>query len=366
MELVELLRQRSQTLSQSVQVDCGTLGTLTAKALSLRECRALSAGPDGDRAVLYAACRELQSAGEQLRREGRVFRPDEIMQLVTDEEAATGARAVRTLSGMDSNPEPTGDTLDESPAKGVETESQEGRTRKNSPNPPEQDAGLTTMVEREEVSEGFHSPSHGLDCGPVSSRESGRQTTRAAPEMECSDVEGEAHAFFHTGGGEKSFRSAAGEPEMAENPGYSSGTLMVPVGPVETAMPDQDDVISLCEAVKPARRGTRAGSDQTVQEDAERSGEAPAVCPAPSPADWAEADPGGKPDFTEAGCHPVGEQERRRITTGRELFVEQRQADNPRQLESQQTPPPPTVTAEFAERMARALLEGLRRAAGAR
>lgn len=370
MELVELLRQRSQALSQSVRVDCGALGTLTAQALSLRECRALSAGADGDRAVLYAACRELQSAGEQLRREGRVFRPDEIMQLVTDEEAAAGARAVRTLSGMDGNPGLTGDTQDKSPAKGVETESQQGQTLRNSTNPSAQDAVLTTMVEQEEVSEFFHSPSYGLDCAPVSRRKSGRKTIRAAREMECSDSEGEADAFFYTGGGDKSFRPGYGETEMAENPGCSSGTLTVPLGPVEAAMPDQDDddVFSLCKAMKPSRRGTRAGSDQIVQEDAERSGEAPAVHLTQTPMGRETVDPDGKWAFTGQGSRHVEVSEHRNMPAKTTCVVPKKQV-RPAEfwpVTPSDVQPSQTVTTEFAERMARALLEGLRRAAGAR
>lgn len=101
MELTELLRQRGQQAKQMIQVECGGLGVLPVQALPLRECAALANGPDGDRALLYAACRQLQTAGEQLRRERRLFRPDEIMQLVSDEEARVGAEAVRRLSGLD-------------------------------------------------------------------------------------------------------------------------------------------------------------------------------------------------------------------------------------------------------------------------
>lgn len=101
MELMERLRRRSQQSKETAQVDCGGLGVLTIQALPIRECQAIANGPDGDRALLYAACRQLQSAGEQLRREGRLFRPDEIMQLVSEEEARAGAAAVRQLSGLD-------------------------------------------------------------------------------------------------------------------------------------------------------------------------------------------------------------------------------------------------------------------------
>ena len=56
-------------------------------------------GADGDRAVFYAACRELQGAGAALLRAGKVYRPDQVMALVSDAEAAKAAEAVRTLSG---------------------------------------------------------------------------------------------------------------------------------------------------------------------------------------------------------------------------------------------------------------------------
>ena len=112
MELTELLRQRGQQAKQMIQVECGGLGVLPVQALPLRECAALANGPDGDRALLYAACRQLQTAGEQLRRERRLFRPDEIMQLVSDEEARVGAEAVRRLSGLDACGSQTEQTSD--------------------------------------------------------------------------------------------------------------------------------------------------------------------------------------------------------------------------------------------------------------
>lgn len=100
MDLLDTLRARCERRTVTEQVTCGGLGVLTAQALPLRECAALSAGADGDRAVLYAACRELQAAGETLRAEGTVFTPDEIMQMVSDEEAAAGADVVRRISGL--------------------------------------------------------------------------------------------------------------------------------------------------------------------------------------------------------------------------------------------------------------------------
>ena len=118
MDLTGRLRQRSEQSKAIAQVDCGDLGVLTVQGLPLRECEALAAGPDGDRALFYAACRQLQSAGEQLRREGRLFRPDEIMQLVSDEEARTGAQAVGRLSGWDIGTDGGTEAQEEGPAEG--------------------------------------------------------------------------------------------------------------------------------------------------------------------------------------------------------------------------------------------------------
>ena len=80
-------------------VEAGTLGTVTVEALPVRELERLMRGADGDRAVFYAACRELQGAGAALLRAGKVYRPDQVMALVSDAEAAKAAEAVRALSG---------------------------------------------------------------------------------------------------------------------------------------------------------------------------------------------------------------------------------------------------------------------------
>ena len=49
--------------------------------------------------ALYAACRELQLAGEELRRAGQLYTPDGILQFVSDGEAESAARTVLELSG---------------------------------------------------------------------------------------------------------------------------------------------------------------------------------------------------------------------------------------------------------------------------
>ena len=105
MALADVLRQRVSRRGRTAQVDCGELGTVTVEALPPRECAALGMA-DGGRALLYAACRELQAAGETLRRERRLFTPDEVTAYVSDSEALAAARTVLALSGV------TPDSLD--------------------------------------------------------------------------------------------------------------------------------------------------------------------------------------------------------------------------------------------------------------
>ena len=99
MALADVLRQRVSRRGRTAQVECGELGTVTVEALPPRECAALGMA-DGGRALLYAACRELQAAGEALRRERRLFTPDEVTAYVSDSEARTAARTVLALSGV--------------------------------------------------------------------------------------------------------------------------------------------------------------------------------------------------------------------------------------------------------------------------
>ena len=99
MALADVLRERVSRRGRTAQVHCGALGTVMVEALSPRECAALGMA-DGGRALLYAACRELQAAGETLRRERRLFTPDEVTQYVSDGEARTAARTVLALSGV--------------------------------------------------------------------------------------------------------------------------------------------------------------------------------------------------------------------------------------------------------------------------
>ena len=95
----DILAARADHARARGTVEAGTLGTVTVEALPVRELERLMRGADGDRAVFYAACRELQGAGAALLRAGKVYRPDQVMALVSDAEAAKAAEAVRALSG---------------------------------------------------------------------------------------------------------------------------------------------------------------------------------------------------------------------------------------------------------------------------
>ena len=99
MALADVLRERVSRRGRTAEVACGLLGTVTVEGLPPRECAALGMR-DGGRALFYAACRDLQTAGETLRREGRLFTPAEVAAYVSDEEAAAAARTVLALSGV--------------------------------------------------------------------------------------------------------------------------------------------------------------------------------------------------------------------------------------------------------------------------
>lgn len=99
MALADVLRERVSRRGRTAEVACGLLGTVTVEALPPRECAAIGRR-DGGRALFYAACRDLQTAGETLRREGRLFTPAEVTAYVSDEEAAAAARTVLALSGV--------------------------------------------------------------------------------------------------------------------------------------------------------------------------------------------------------------------------------------------------------------------------
>lgn len=60
MALADVLRERVSRRGRTAEVACGLLGTVTVEALPPRECAALGLR-DGGRALLYAACRDLQT-----------------------------------------------------------------------------------------------------------------------------------------------------------------------------------------------------------------------------------------------------------------------------------------------------------------
>ncbi|MBE6995158.1 MAG: hypothetical protein E7429_00265 [Ruminococcaceae bacterium] len=101
MALADVLRERISRKGNRAQVVCGELGLLTVEALPPAELTALLRGSGGARAVLYAACRELQEAGEALRKTGEVFQPDEILAFVSEEETQAAVGTILELSGME-------------------------------------------------------------------------------------------------------------------------------------------------------------------------------------------------------------------------------------------------------------------------
>ncbi len=98
MALADVLRARAAFQGRSAQVACGALGTVTVEALPIRELNLIARSADRNRAVFYAACRELQAAGEELRAAGQIYTPDSIMQFVSDAEASQAARTILELS----------------------------------------------------------------------------------------------------------------------------------------------------------------------------------------------------------------------------------------------------------------------------
>ena len=122
MALGDILAARADNARARGTVEAGTLGTVTVEALPVRELERLGRGADGDRAVFYAACRELQGAGAALLRAGKVYRPDQVMALVSDAEAAKAAEAVRALSGW-TETETNGKVAEVSPAENTDGDS---------------------------------------------------------------------------------------------------------------------------------------------------------------------------------------------------------------------------------------------------
>lgn len=108
MPLGDILAARADNARARGTLTLDALGTVALEALPPRELERLGRGADGDRAVFYAACRELQGVGAALLRAGKVYRPDEVTALVSDAEAAKAAEAVRALSGWTARAGETG------------------------------------------------------------------------------------------------------------------------------------------------------------------------------------------------------------------------------------------------------------------
>ena len=137
MALGDVLAARAANARARQTAEIGALGTVTLEALPLRELEQCMRGADSDRAVFYAACRELQSAGAALLQAGKVYRPDEAAALVSDAEAAKAAEVVRALSGWTGGASPAPGTENASSAVGVTMDIGEA------------DAGTSGQVSRE-------------------------------------------------------------------------------------------------------------------------------------------------------------------------------------------------------------------------
>ena len=155
MALADVLRERVSRRGRTAEVACGLLGTVTVEALPPRECAALGLW-DGGRALFYAACRDLQTAGETLRREGRLFTPAEVTAYVSDEEAAAAARTVLALSGVTADGSGTADKDAGDVASTKSEEVRLGDVQKNGAHlaveaPSEEEIRLDGVQENEEV-----------------------------------------------------------------------------------------------------------------------------------------------------------------------------------------------------------------------
>lgn len=194
MALADILRERASCQGRTARVDCGALGSVTVEALPLRECAALAQGPDGDRAVFYAACRELQAAGEELRRAGQVFAPDGVMQYVSDREAAAAARTVLRLSGVElgddeqeaATPEAADVPEGSAQADGTETPTRSGRPDRPADLPRETDGADTAGQSKEAM------PPDGAAAGQPGQTAENRLETVHDFEKQFSEIRPEA------------------------------------------------------------------------------------------------------------------------------------------------------------------------------
>lgn len=135
---------RAASARATAAVNCGALGSVTVEALPLRELERFSSGPDGDRGLFYAACRELQHAGNTLFKAGKLVRPDGVTAFLSDSEAKLAADTVRRLSGWTEAAQ-----ADDAPEGSGSAPDQESEVRLESvqENSPEQDAEDDAQLE---------------------------------------------------------------------------------------------------------------------------------------------------------------------------------------------------------------------------
>lgn len=107
MALTDILAERALSARATATVNCGELGELTVEALPLRDAERYAMGGDGDRGLVYAACRELQQAGQALFKAGRVRSPMGVMDFVSEGEIEQAAETVRRLSGVGGTAQPS-------------------------------------------------------------------------------------------------------------------------------------------------------------------------------------------------------------------------------------------------------------------
>ncbi|MCB7051738.1 hypothetical protein LIZ34_15430 [Intestinimonas butyriciproducens] len=404
MDLTGRLRQRSRQVKETAQVDCGGLGTLTVQALSLREGQALSKGPDGDRALLYAACRQLQSAGEQLRREGRLFRPDEIMQLVSDEEARAGAAVVRQLSGLGTAPgqgeeQPSGEGREEpetAPGAGQVTAAAAPEAPASLPKSPE-DGNQMDKIRPSFVQNPLPLPIDGSDAreeksakvrlGPVQDFEKQVSETR-----QISPQRGEVGQVSRESAGKSGGLSGENPPADAGKKGPVYGMEQLPQTPkMQKKTGEKSDKFDKIPPAPPPAKGGGEGKDPSplppsmekeLHESESELGEVVHETKSELPAQTGEGLHEIKSELGE-GVHETKSEFPARTGEGlheseSELGegVHETKSEFPARTEdrpcrSQTGPeggerPLNPVTEDLAREVARVLVEGLRRAAGAR
>ena len=101
MALGDILAARADNARARGTVEAGTLGTVTVEALPVRELERLMRGADGDRAVFYAACRELQGAGAALLRADTGASSEASDGRTADNGRSRGQRFDHTADGTD-------------------------------------------------------------------------------------------------------------------------------------------------------------------------------------------------------------------------------------------------------------------------